>query len=946
MLETLMALSTLAVSSSVHAGLPAEGVHLAETDPNRAIQLVTFRTHSRLVLRVDQGVDPQWKTDARGFELTLKGLSLADFGAPVGLEESWAKEIQGELTDPRIERLELLERAGSLVIHGKWKFPSGDEAPAAPLMEKFDYRQDSPVRYVVDFWTKPGPTVAEARHARELALREAERKRTEAEALRRKERRIASIRNRQEEEDLSRFCGSPLRDSTDVFLEFIPFHEAPDYTKWLPSTTPDSGYDYYLDSSQDVRKAPGQDATYVRTALQLYREGKFGLTVKTVELYEHDFPKSNFQSEMSFLRTNALIKLGHLDRALPLLKRLVVKERGSAVALHAAMYLAARHALAGETLQALESFLWLSTHFSSHRLNWVFHLGAAEALYQMRQSARAVKEYQWVSKNAPQEKDRAYAAFRIGDLYIEKRQFERALAAYYQAMQKFQAQAELDPGVYLNRAETFYWLGNLARAGEAFKEFLARFPNHPVAWRASYRLGELAARSAAGRSGAEAREWFSNTINRYPYSPGATLARSLLISCGDHSGMTSESASRFFELDALRFDGGAQVNMKRYPDFRALSHVRSLLSFDEHAHAFLASVDELKKGDLTAAGRESIQALMKPIFRKAILADLDAGRSYEALNFYRKYSSEVLTIPEKRGVITGSADYMLRLSRVAADFGMATLAQEISSAYKKFDEKRTAQRQLAAVLKPGSEKKDLESVEIEQIQQERKSSEKNYTLAKSLWIKAGAGTKKDVPDEQRLRDLLTAVSDETEFSYPKEIILGLLDELKAAYPAALTHAQRAQLLITSQSDPRDADRLEAWVARLQAEAGDPLAAIDLYRKLQKRSAHRTVDRKTSAVSQAAVLGVSPVPPLEDLILSEGELHARKGNWGGAADAYSRAVDAGLGGNRALYEYARALDRTGEKERSRKAMERLAESKQEDFWRKLATESIARHKLAN
>jgi tetratricopeptide (TPR) repeat protein len=923
---------------------PAETIALSETNPQKAIQLVTFRSHSRLVLNVDEGVDPVWKTDRYGFELTLKGLLLSDLGAPLGLEEAWAREIEQELKDPRLASLQLLERNGALVLRGRWNFPTGEDAPAEPAMERFDYRQKEPVRYVVDFWMKSGPTVAEARYARERALREAERRRAEIEADKRRQRRIASLRKRESVEDLTTFCREPLKEGTDVFLEFVPFHIVPEYTQWLPSTTPDSSYDYYLDGGTDVRSAPGPDASFVRTALQLYKEGKFGLAVKTIEMFEADHPKSQFRPEMRFLRANALIKLGHEAQALPILRELVARQRASAVSLHAAMYLAGKHAKANETLQALESFLWLTTHYGSHRLNWVFHLGAAEQLFKMRQATRAAQEYQWIVDNAPEKRDQAYAAFRIGDLFVERKQYERALAAYFEALQKFPAEAEQDPGVYLNRAEVLYWIGDRQRATEGFRSFLERFANHPAAWRATYRLGELAGRVATPESQAESRKWFGETINRYPYSPGATLARLALLPCGDHGLMTLESARRFLDGDALKFDGANEVVMNRYPDFRAIQRIRALVTYDQFESAVEAALEELGRSEMRFEGRKFAQRVIRPAFRKALLANLDSGREYEALSFYRRHSSQVMGVPAENDVTP--TDYLLRLSRVAANLGMAEASRDISKAYEKIDSRRAAERKLA---QESDSPKDPVAKELEEIERERKASEKSFAEARSLWIQEGSGLKKKIAQEEKIRELLSQVSDETSFSYPKELLLGLLDDKAGRAASALSHAQKARLLVTSEEHRQDVDRLDAWIASLHAKAGDPRAAVDLYRQLEKRVAQAGEKRKPAGEGVASALGVPPFPRLEDLIVAEGEVLASTGQWGEAAQAYARAVEAGLGGNRTKFEYARALTKTGSDEgkaKARKVLEEMAASKKDDFWRKLAAESLARQGLEN
>jgi hypothetical protein len=55
------------------------------------------------------------------------------------------------------------------------------------------------------------------------------------------------------------------------------------------------------------------------------------------------------------------------------------------------------------------------------------------------------------------------------------------------------------------------------------------------------------------------------------------------------------------------------------------------------------------------------------------------------------------------------------------------------------------------------------------------------------------------------------------------------------------------------------------------------------------------------------------------------------------------MEAGLGGNRAMYGYAQSLLKSGEvknAEKGRAMMQTLSKSKTDDFWKKMAMETIA------
>lgn len=904
-------------------------------DPGKSILIQTFSTHSRLAIRMDEGAPAEWKDLPGGFEVSFKGIALADLGAPLGHEQAWMDAQLQSARDSRLESLKIRETEQGVVITGKWKFPSGKAALAEPKMERFDYREKSPPRYVVDFWLKKGPTLVEAEALRKKRAREQELRQAEAQAKRRAERRLASQKAREESEDVLRFCKLPLSPKGDVFLPFLPIHPSVDFAQWFPMTTPDSQY-IYLSPDKD---ASGKDGEYVKLALSLYQKGDFALTIRTLDFLDTEHPKSGFRNDMQFLRANALIKLGLKPQAEQVLERLLVDAKGSPAGLYAGMYMAQKALESGRHLMAMERFLWLVDHYSAHRLAWVFHMGAAESLYALKQTERAAKEYQWVIENAPSEEYRAQGAMKLGDLYLVRQQYEQALAAYFQGINSFKAQSDAYAPIAFNRAETLYGLGEYDRAEAAFKEALQKFPGHPAGWRASFRLGEIYGRKAQGvesAEGKESRRWFYDTINRFPYSAGATLARARLIPCGDHGGFDLAGSRRYFTEEAAKLtdreDIAKEVVLDKYPDFKALAEVRSLVAFGQESQAVDLAITELRK-NFKGQNRWILGNLMGSMFRKSVIKLLGEGKKYEALAFYRDRFEQIPRAnrygdPEQ----PIEPDYFLQLSQAAADLGFGKLAEQLTEHYRQATaEHRLASRELATVP-PKAADPDID--------EKLKLAEQRFTEAKAMWVSSG------VAAESRIRQALAQVTEESEHSYEREIILGLLNQGTGKSATALQNASKAQLLMPAGDRPEDKSRIQYWIASLQDVAGDAAAALRSYRELESFKREERKPAQLGEASPAESLGLPEVPSKGELILRQGAILSRQGRWGEAAQAYSRAVEEGSGGNQAMFEYARALSKTGTGDGSRKSLEvleKLAQSKTEDFWKKLAEERLASEK---
>ena len=892
-------------------GLFWVGTPLLQADSS-GLKVQTFKTHGRLTVAIDSTVSTQWKNSKQGFELLLKGLSLADLGAPLGEEEQWKAQFKA-VGDPRIASLRFSDSAAGVRIEGKWKYPTGPSAPAYPEMEVFEYRnnaeaggaQSAQNAYIVDFWLKKSPTVAEVQAEKTRSARLEASRKSELISKQRADRKIAMERQRAEIEDVASFCRDPLSEKTDLFLPFLPHHEKVDFSKWLSTRTPDEHFSYFRPTGND------REAQHIRLAQDLYKQGKPALVIRTIEFFDHDFPASKHRHEMHFLKANALIRLGMADQGQQILSHLLTEAQDSPVALYSGMYVAANQIEKGSALVSLESFLWLINHYPQHRLTWVFHLGAAEALYSLKQTERAAKEYEWVVEKGPAQA-RAQAAVRVGDLFLERFQYEQALAAYYQGLSHFKKEVSQYPSIFVNRAEALYQLGQYDRAKEAFETFLDRYSSHPAGWRAAFRLGEIHGRREGQNAREASRKWFYETINRFPTSPGAPLARLRLMTCDDHGGFTYESMERFMAEDAEHYDGRGEVALKKYKEFRNLAHIRALVTMGKEERAVAMALDELQSGP-QAESRPFLRKIVGALFRRSVLQMLAQGKGYDALAFYQ----------DKKDLITKEMpafqlDFLLQLSQAASDLGLGELGRQLVDSYQQLTK---ADRSMA------SADEDLESG--------MRASEQNFAKAKALWISSGASAQAEI------RGLLAKVKEESRFSYEREIILGLLDEAEGKLGSARTHAAKAQVLKTGISRTEDM-QLEGWLGSLEARAGESKVAFEIFKNLEKRL------ELNAAQAKSSVLGLPALPTMETVLMNQGELLEKLGRWSEAATTYGKAVEKGWGGNRAQYGFAKALLKTGGTENLQKGhatLEKLAVSKNDDFWKRLAMETLANDKTA-
>ncbi len=873
------------------------------------VKIQTFKTHGRVSLRLDASVEAErQKTDteaSQGIEVLLKGVGLADLGAPFGAEGEWLRQLDRiGAADPRIAKIELRELEQGVLFKARWKFPSGKSALARAAMDSFHYRKDE--SYVVDFWLKPGPTVIQARAAAERRASETRLRRFEKGVRERGEHRRALAQARAEMEDSLRFCREPWSEKREVFLPFLPARSSFAFDRYFPRKAPDEDYPY------SEPKGDSEEAQYFRLAIKLYRKQKYALVQKTLDFFDRRFKESPLAEESAFLRANAMLKMGFEEPAMVLLKGILARNGAHPASLHSGMFLALRKHKAGDMLGAFEQFMWLSQTHAAHRLAWVFRMGVAESLAGLKQTPRAAQEYRWVMENAPDRASQVEGAVRIGDLHLERRQYDQALASYFLATQEFPGELDRFPSFWINRAESLYWLGQYERATAAFEEFQKKFAAHPAAWRAAFRLSEL-----AGRRGEESRaqELMVETINRYPYSPGATLARARVMGCSPGQRPGVEAIQAFFGKEFPAFSGDGQVLLDRFGDYRGLAHVRALLAAGAEETAIGVALDELD-GRSENPAKVALARMLEHLFRRSILKRLgddpsDASR-LSALSYYHELAPR---IPHFPGNV--DSDYLFKLSQSAIELGMAAWGQELAQSHLA---RAGGDRALAASSGASFDRRLLDS-------------EKAFTEARARWISG-------VSDESAvaaIRSLLQRVVEESPFSYEKELLTAVI-ESRAARPAlALTHLLKAQALAPAAE--RNAPRILFLLATLHSSSGNSNAAIEAFRQLRKA--------ETGDSERLAQLGLPVVPDAQTLLLKECEELSRLKRWGDIATLLGGDEGQGTLGSPLKYQLALALGRTGrsaDRKKSAEILKSLADGAPEEFWKNLAREALNNPKV--
>lgn len=886
------------------------------------VDVETLRNLSRISLKIDPSIQVEFtKVSPKEFTLQFIGLTVSELGS----KDSDLLDLK----DKRLKSLQWINSEKGALLKGEWNFPVGKEELLNPEMETYLYKNQKDEKVIFDFWLKTGPTKLETSQ-KKVAQSKVERN-LKAEKL--VKERLALLQKQEKENEqlnnIGYFCEESLKEGVDLFLPYYPLYERYKLEDKFKLKAPDAEYPYLEPN------ALTDDAKYYNLALSLYRKEKFALALKAIEFHEKEIKKSDFKKDLEFLKANLYLKLEQKEKAFQIFTKIKDQQKGHTTGFYAAIYLAMKAREEGNELLSYELFSFLYQNYPEHEDAWIFRLVAAESLYDMKQTDRAADEFIWLSENGKTREAKIQGALRIGSSYLYRKQYDKVIATTFNVQKRFPNEASRSAVLSLNRAESLYWLGQYEQSKEAFQNFLKNFSSHPAGWKALLRLAEIEGRKPNGKGLPLMREKLLETINRFPLSPGATLARMRLIPCGDHAGYTAESAEEFYKTDVKNFNGNNEIFTENFEPLKATLLVKTFILFNKMDLALSASLKAMESISRNSYNYKWLIQIQEQIFRKAIVTLLNEGKNYEAAKFFDDHIdplSENFLDEKNEGKI--NPDYLLKLSRVVSDLGVGSLAKKVFYFYAKSQTKYEKEQ-------------FIETQKFKELGlNERKKSEQNFTEALALF------TQSRKKNESDIRKTLAEVSDHSPYSYYKTILLALLDEESEKPMSSLHHVTNAELLLSQrkQESKKDALLLKQWIIDLQIKTNAKYAAIDgLTDLLKKYPAENELNESHYSTDLILFLGVKSLRPKEDHYLKLAELYSTLNKWGECAKTYEdlltyknslKANEGNKTENRIKVELARALLKTNERStKAKQLLEDVAKSSENDFWKDLAKKTL-------
>ncbi len=554
----------------------------------------------------------------------------------------------------------------------------------------------------------------------------------------------------------------------------------------------------------------------------------------------------------------------------------------------------------------------LKREMPNHRLIWLFRYGIAECLYQIKQTDQAKQEYEWVAKNSPKSEVAAEAAFKIGDLYLDRNQYAQAVTHYEAAIKKNAGSLGQYPQVLMNLSEAYFQLEELSRAETSFLKYLDLGRNHPSAWRASLRLAEI--KMLQQQKPAEVEKAFTDTINRYPMSPGAVIARIRLIPCGAHGGMDLAASERLLSSPEVQsFDGDGAIYNGPFKELVSLTEVRTLISFDQDEKAVKQGLAHLRENPSIEVRKLIEQAMIGGI-KRILEKQLNTGDVIGAIGTYEKYG-DFLPLPLHDPM---ADDLKLRLAKAASERKLSTLALKIIEPYKRMNEE-TAKAVVAAIERNLS----LEGADEQE--------ERSLIEAKTLWNNFDLKGEKESGDRFLAR--VGQIRDTSKYAFERDLMLALYYSETENFEKSHALLQKLTTRMTKLT-PRA--RIQVWT--FAGETANLAQDLDFAQKSVRQARLALLKASVNDQEELTFRHLNSVPTLAYLYQIEGEMLEKQQKWKEAVALYTEAIENKVGGNHLLYALAQAVLKDGgknSKKTASRSLEKIQQSQEDDVWKRLA-----------
>jgi tetratricopeptide (TPR) repeat protein len=485
----------------------------------------------------------QWDYDVK--KTVLKNQTLVEMTVP-GLSEKAINELQAfRSSDVKEISVQRLGPDGKMVV----KFTLN-----SATMETFDYLTDQPSRLVIDIFKGKTSKSATAVSEPEVAV-PAKKPKPTISALRSPATTdilqigpqpplvLAANESAGTEKKSGIFDGADPNFERfsiadyEIKEESIITSQENSYLDF-PILRMDLGQLNHLNTQRPIYEILPKDNDenkQARLLLTLFNNKRYNVYLKTVEWFVDKYPKSEYDELVRFMWADVLFSLwlekrnvNDFDLAMLRYRQALEKYPQTALAERTLLLMGYATLDRGDYLGTLRQFQAHLKNRPQSPNRDLARLAVAEAYMKLSRFDEAVEQYREIEKDAANDKSRMAAAYVVGDVFIQRKDFTQAESEYKAALKKYPEGATEYPNAFYNQGASQFGQKNFRQSLEAYRDFLKRFPSHPFAGYAMTRIGEILDILGADKS--RVMGAYLETYFRYGDNPSAVVARLRLLS--------------------------------------------------------------------------------------------------------------------------------------------------------------------------------------------------------------------------------------------------------------------------------------------------------------------------------------------------------------------------------------------------------------------------------
>ena len=638
-----------------------------------------------------------------------------------------------------------------------------------------------------------------------------------------------------------------------------------------------------------------QQARLIQTLFNNKRPAVF---LKTAKEFLKRWPESRYEEivkylvadqRLAFWRADAA-QVDDFDAAVSMYRSLAERHPDSPLAPRTSLLVGYLYLSRGDAAQALQTFQRVLRESPKAKTSDTTKIALAQSFLMLDRYDEALAALDDVEAHGANDRDRAEAAYRKGDVAFQKRDFEGAITGYRRA-EKAWPKFESDlPNAAFNLAEAAFWTARYKESMNGFREFLASHPDHPFGGFALARLGELMEILGPGSKRATGA-WMESTF-RYRGTVGAGVSRVRVLASrmAEMKGKELTNATR--EIDGIV----AKSDLPNFVEFATLLKADGTFARGDYAGAANALIRFYQQNpqapDLPKVKERIVRAL-----NQEIRSDVEKGDFLQAL----KRNEEL------------SKSWMKDSDRVDTEFYVGRAYEQAGLTKDAAETYRSAINKLYAAKGTPREK---ERGVFEQL-----------PSSDSLNLRLAATSASD-RDFARAQNYLKAIVKPAELSEPERI--------ERAESAADVAEARGQSDVARKNLE---ELVNTWTGR-------PAAVAPVYLRLAKGAAEAR-EWKAAGANVAKILDLQAdagnVPPdaHAGALELKGEIAAKRGRRAEATRAYRALLDQ-YEGQRPLgsvrYKLGQLLFEMGQIKEAEVAWSGLKPGA-DDVWTKLAAERM-------